>query len=57
MLQYCIIVFVPMPVPWRSKAWFCSRTLAETMGSNPAGHGCLSVEAVVFSQLEVSAMS
>jgi hypothetical protein len=33
-----------------SKAWVCSRLLAGTAGSNPAGgHGCLSRECCVLS--------
>ena len=40
-----------------SKAWVCSRSLAEIVGSNPTGgHGCLSVVSVVC-QVEVSAWS
>ena len=38
------------------KAYFCGRSLAEIVGSNPAqGHGCLSVVSVVCCQVEVFA--
>ena len=30
-------VVVPVPVAARSKAWFCGRSPAEIMGSNPTG--------------------
>jgi hypothetical protein len=39
----------------RSKAWVYGRSLAGTVGSNPAGgHGCLSLVSVVCCQIEVS---
>ena len=30
-------VFQPIPVAVRSKAWFCGRSLAGIVGSNPVG--------------------
>ena len=31
---------LPVPVAERSKPWFCGHSPADTVGSNPAGHGC-----------------
>ena len=54
-LRY-IIVQIPVAAP--SKAWFCGRSLAGIVGSNPiGGHGRLSVVIVVCCQVEVSATS
>ena len=51
-LRY-IIVQIPVAAP--SKAWFCGRSLAGIVGSNPiGGHGCQSVVSVVCCQVEVS---
>ena len=43
LLLLLLLLLLPIPVAARSKAWvwFCS--LAGITGSNPAGHGCLSV--------------
>ena len=43
-----------IPVAARSKAWFCSRSLAEIVGSNPA-RAWMSVVSFVCCQVEVSA--
>jgi len=32
----------------RSKAWVCGRSLPGILGSNPAGHGGLSVVSVLY---------
>jgi len=32
----CVFI-LPVPVAARSKAWVCGRSLAEIVGSNPAG--------------------
>ena len=54
--QACSIIFMPVPVAARSRAWVCGHSTAEIMGSNPhRGHGCLSVVSVVCCQVEVSA--
>jgi hypothetical protein len=45
---------MPIPVAARSKSWVYARLLLGAAGSNPAGHGCLSVVSVVR-QVEVSA--
>ena len=51
----------PMPVPARSKAWVCGRSLAGIVGSNPVGGMdvslSLSLMCVVCCQVEVSASS
>ena len=55
---YCFIyvyLFLPVPVAARSKAWYCGRSPAEIVGSNPTGGMDLSVVSVVCSQVEVSA--
>ena len=39
----------------RSKAWVCGQSFAGNVGSNPAGHGCLSLVIAVCCQVEVSA--
>jgi hypothetical protein len=36
-------------------AWVCGRSLAGIAGSNPAGHGCLSLVSVVYCRVEVAA--
>ena len=56
-LRDCTIVFVPVPAAARSKTWVCGRSLPGVVGSNPAEHGCLSLESVACCQIEVSAMS
>jgi hypothetical protein len=55
--NYLVITFpMPIPVAARSKTWVCCRSVAGTVGSNPAGgHGCLSILSVVCCQVEVSA--
>jgi hypothetical protein len=41
---------LPIPMAVRSKAWVCGRSLAEIVGSNPAGgNACLSFECCVLS--------
>ena len=34
---YIVMSASPIPVAARSKEWFCGRSLAEFVGSNPAG--------------------
>jgi hypothetical protein len=49
-------IYLQIPVAARSKAYVCSHSHAEIVGSNPTGgHGCLSVVSVLCCQLEVSA--
>jgi len=43
------------PVAVRSKAWVCGHSLAEIVGSNPAGGMNVSLVSVVWFQVEVSA--
>jgi hypothetical protein len=37
MLSYVYLYHWPIPVAAPSKAWVCGRSLAEIVGSNPAG--------------------
>ena len=46
---------MPSPVAARPKAYFCGRSLAGIVGSNPAGVMDISLESVVCCQVEVSA--
>jgi hypothetical protein len=46
---------LPIPLAVRSKAWACGRLHAGTTGSNPPGHGCLSLLSLVCCQVEVVA--
>jgi hypothetical protein len=48
------IIWQPIPVAARSKAWICGRSLAEIAVSNPAG-AWMSVVNVLCCQVEVSA--
>jgi len=45
---YVCSMYVLIPVAARSKAWVCSRLLAGTAGSNPAGGMTLSFECCVL---------
>ena len=50
------IPIISIPVAARSKAWVCGCSLAEIVGSNPAGGmDSLSAVSVVCCQVEVSA--
>jgi hypothetical protein len=52
-----VILFLPVPVAVRSKAWVFGRSLPKIPGSNPdRGHECLSLVSVVFCRVEVSVM-
>jgi hypothetical protein len=44
---------MPVPVAMRSKAWFCGRSSADFVGSNPSGFIHLSlIESTVFRLVE-----
>ena len=45
---------MPIPVAAWSKAYFCGRSLAGIVGSNPAGGMEISLMSVVCCQVEVS---
>jgi hypothetical protein len=46
---------MPIPVPVRSKAWVCGRSLDEIAGSNPTGGMSIGLVSVVCCHIEVSA--
>jgi hypothetical protein len=50
-----LLIFPPIPVAARSKAWVCSRSLDGIVGSNPAGGIDISLESHMCCQVEVSA--
>jgi hypothetical protein len=47
-------MYLPIPVPARSKAWVCDRAPAGTLGSNPIGNTNVCVLCVLHCQGEVS---
>jgi hypothetical protein len=54
LIKHCMYPTMPVLVAARSKVWVCSHSLAEIVGSNPAGgHRCLSVTSVACRQVEV----
>jgi len=55
-LKY-VLLYKPIPVAARSKAYVCGRSRAEIVGSNPSGGMDVCVVSVVCCQVEVSATS
>ena len=44
LLIYMFMIYLPVPVAARSKAWICGCSVFRIVGSNPTGrHGCLSL--------------